>query len=94
MVYYVRISLTRRHTSVQKLANIGLIAVSMSVGFATSWYVSLSISIHSPDTALSRFVYREVMQRIRHLEGFSPEVDELAAEAIEDADENDPLIHV
>jgi hypothetical protein len=48
----------------------------------------------TPDTALSRFVYREVMQRIRHLEGFSPEVDELAAEAIEDADENDPLIHV
>jgi hypothetical protein len=35
-------------------------------------------------------VYRQVRQRIRHLEGISPEVDELAAEAIED--EEAPLL--
>ncbi|KAH9482932.1 Tlg2-vesicle protein [Psilocybe cubensis] len=37
-------------------------------------------------------VYNSVQSHIRHLEGFSPEVDELAAEAIEDYDEEAPLL--
>ncbi|KAJ3511929.1 hypothetical protein NLJ89_g3821 [Agrocybe chaxingu] len=37
-------------------------------------------------------VYNLVQRHIRHLEGFSPEVDELAAEAIEDYDEEAPLL--
>ncbi|KIK06791.1 hypothetical protein K443DRAFT_674076 [Laccaria amethystina LaAM-08-1] len=40
----------------------------------------------------SWLVYNLVQNHIRHLEGISPNVDELAAEAIEDFDEEDPLI--
>lgn len=40
----------------------------------------------------SWLVYNLVQNHIRHLEGISPDVDELAAEAIEDFDEEDPLI--
>ncbi|KAF8165439.1 Golgi apparatus membrane protein TVP38 [Crassisporium funariophilum] len=40
----------------------------------------------------SWWVYTLVQSHIRHLEGFSPEVDELAAEAIEDYDEEAPLL--
>ncbi|PPQ92385.1 hypothetical protein CVT25_008735 [Psilocybe cyanescens] len=38
------------------------------------------------------FVYNAVQSHIRNLEGFSPEVDELAAEAIERYDEEAPLL--
>ncbi|KDR83846.1 hypothetical protein GALMADRAFT_219675 [Galerina marginata CBS 339.88] len=37
-------------------------------------------------------VYNLVQSHIRHLEGFTPEVDELAAEAIEHYDEEAPLL--
>ncbi|KIM46283.1 hypothetical protein M413DRAFT_441372 [Hebeloma cylindrosporum] len=37
-------------------------------------------------------VYNLVQSHIRHLDGFPPEVDELAAEAIEDYDEEAPLL--
>ncbi|KIK65363.1 hypothetical protein GYMLUDRAFT_38810 [Collybiopsis luxurians FD-317 M1] len=40
----------------------------------------------------SWLVYRLVQNRIRNLEGISPVVDELAAEAIEDFDEEAPLL--
>jgi hypothetical protein len=80
--------------SVTKLANIGLIIFSMSVGLFTSW------SVHGVPTCLInvltglmlRFVYRQVRQRIRQLEGISPVVDELAAEALEDTGEDEPLL--
>jgi hypothetical protein len=39
-----------------------------------------------------RTVYNLVQNHIRHLEGIPPEVDELAAEAIEDYDEEAPLL--
>jgi hypothetical protein len=39
-----------------------------------------------------RIVYHLVQNHIRHLEGIPPEVDELAAEAIEDVDEGAPLL--
>ncbi|PPQ64701.1 hypothetical protein CVT24_008328 [Panaeolus cyanescens] len=37
-------------------------------------------------------VYNSVQSHIRHMEGFPPEVDELAAEAVEDYDEEAPLL--
>jgi hypothetical protein len=42
--------------------------------------------------ATSWVVYREVRRRIRHAEGNPPAVDELAAEAVEDAGEGAPLL--
>ena len=42
--------------------------------------------------ACVRTVYNLVQNHIRHLEGVPPEVDELAAEAIEDYDEEAPLL--
>jgi len=42
--------------------------------------------------SVSRTVYSLVQSHIRHLEGFPPEVDELAAEAIEDYNEEAPLL--
>ncbi|KAG6813501.1 Tlg2-vesicle protein [Tricholoma furcatifolium] len=40
----------------------------------------------------SWLVYRMVQKHIRHLEGLPPSLDELAAEAIEDYGEDDPLM--
>lgn len=40
----------------------------------------------------SRWVYTLVQSHIRHLDGIDPEVDELAAEAIEEYDEEAPLL--
>jgi hypothetical protein len=40
-----------------------------------------------------RLVYRSMQSHIRHLDGMSPEVDELAAEAIDDAGEHAPLLN-
>jgi hypothetical protein len=39
-----------------------------------------------------RIVYHLVQNHIRHLGGIPPEVDELAAEAIEDVEEGAPLL--
>jgi len=39
-----------------------------------------------------RLIYTLVQGHIRKLEGFPPEVDELAAEAIEQYDEEAPLL--
>ena len=39
-----------------------------------------------------RIVYRSMQAHIRHLDGLPPEVDELAAEAVEDAVEGAPLL--
>jgi hypothetical protein len=44
---------------------------------------------------MTRLVYTLVQGHIRHLEGISPEIDELAAEAIEDFGEDgeeEPLL--
>ena len=41
---------------------------------------------------LDRIVYRSMQAHIRKLDGLPPEVDELAAEAIEDAIEGAPLL--
>ncbi|KAI0092617.1 Golgi apparatus membrane protein TVP38 [Irpex rosettiformis] len=40
----------------------------------------------------SWLTYRSMQSHIRHLSGISPEVDELAAEAVEDASEGAPLL--
>jgi len=40
----------------------------------------------------SWWVYTLVQRHIRHLAGFPAEVDELAAEAVEDFDEEAPLL--
>lgn len=37
-------------------------------------------------------VYRLVQNHLRHLKGIPADIDELAAEAIEDADEGAPLL--
>jgi hypothetical protein len=37
-------------------------------------------------------IYTLVQSHIRKLEGFPPEIDELAAEAIEECDEEAPLL--
>lgn len=39
-----------------------------------------------------RLVYTLVQRHIRELEGISPEIDELAAEALEEYDESAPLL--
>ena len=39
-----------------------------------------------------RIIYRSMQAHIRHLEGIPPDVDELAAEAVEDAAEGAPLL--
>lgn len=44
------------------------------------------------ECALHRLVYTLVQSHIRHLHGIPPETDELAAEAIEDFDEDAPLL--
>lgn len=41
---------------------------------------------------ICRLVYTLVQGHIRHLEGIPPEVDELAAEAIEEFGEEEPLL--
>ncbi|KAI0796582.1 Golgi apparatus membrane protein TVP38 [Abortiporus biennis] len=38
-------------------------------------------------------IYRSMQAHIRHLKGVSPEIDELAAEAIEEAEEGAPLLN-
>ncbi|KAI0693579.1 hypothetical protein BC835DRAFT_1067469 [Cytidiella melzeri] len=40
----------------------------------------------------SWLIYRSMQSHIRHLEGMPPDVDELAAEAVEDAEEGAPLL--
>jgi len=49
----------------------------------------LALEVYQPGF---RTVYNLVQGHIRHLEGFPAEVDELAAEAIEDYDEEAPLL--
>ncbi|KAH8106126.1 Golgi apparatus membrane protein TVP38 [Cristinia sonorae] len=41
----------------------------------------------------SFIIYRSMQTHIRHLQGISPAVDELAAEAVEEAGEGAPLLH-
>lgn len=43
-------------------------------------------------TSVHRLVYTLVQRHIRKLQGIPPEVDELAAEAIEDFGEEEPLL--
>ena len=46
----------------------------------------------SCDANLYRIIYRLMKREILHLKGVPPEVDELAAEAIEEAEEGAPLL--
>ncbi|TCD67687.1 Tlg2-vesicle protein [Steccherinum ochraceum] len=41
----------------------------------------------------SWIIYRSMTAHIRHLKGISPDIDELAAEAVEEADEGAPLLN-
>ena len=41
---------------------------------------------------LHRFIYRSMQNHLRKLDGISPDIDELAVEAVEDAAEGAPLL--
>lgn len=62
------------------------------IAIFASWSVLLPTNASKKSNKTYRSVYSMVQKHIRHLKGISPEVDELAAEAIEDYGENDPLI--
>jgi hypothetical protein len=74
-----------------KVINGLLVAGGIAIAIFTSWYVI-------PDvpwlllTSVHRLIYTLVQRHIRKLEGIPPEVDELAAEAIEDYGEDEPLL--
>lgn len=51
-----------------------------------------NITSIADDLHVFRWVYTLVQNHIRHLDGVSQETDELAAEAIEDLDEEAPLL--
>lgn len=76
-----------------KVLNGVFIAGGILVALFTSWYVfSLFFWFHPITVDCFRTVYNSVQSHIRHIDGFPPEVDGLAAEAVEDYDEEAPLL--
>lgn len=53
---------------------------------------SLTSEVSSPMLMPYRIIYRAMRTEILHLQGVPPEVDELAAEALEEAEEGAPLL--
>ncbi|KAG6872753.1 hypothetical protein C0995_006955 [Termitomyces sp. Mi166 len=79
-----------RHT---KTINGLLIAGGLILAICTSWYTlsSISCSVISLTRGF-RLVYNMIKTHVRRLQESSHEVDELAADAIEDYGEDDPLL--
>ena len=53
---------------------------------------SKHLALRRLDASISRIIYRLMRREILHLQGIPPEIDELAAEAIEEAEEGAPLL--
>jgi hypothetical protein len=70
-----------------------LIGGGILIAIFASWYVCGSYPTQQVNSRIYRLVYTLVQKHIRSLSGISPEIDELAAEAVEDAEEDAPLLN-
>ncbi|CDO68714.1 hypothetical protein BN946_scf184652.g41 [Trametes cinnabarina] len=78
-----------------KILNISISIGGVLVAAFASWLVPERSTCNCADLTCSmiiRIIYRAMRQEILHLDGVPPEVDELAAEAIEEAEEGAPLL--
>lgn len=77
-----------------KILNGVLVGTGILIAFLTSWYVISVASMHVfvKRGVLFRIIYRSMQAHIRHIEDLPSDVDELAAEAVDEAAEGAPLL--
>lgn len=76
-----------------KIINAAVIAGGILIVILTSMFVfRLSLLISRMLIHIHSIIYHAMQSHIRHLKNIPPEIDELAAEAVEEAEEGAPLL--
>ena len=74
-----------------KILNIALTVGSVLIAVISSWSVHIDSDLSEVADSQDRVIYRLMQAEIRKTRGIPPEIDELAAEAIENLEE-EPLL--